>query len=125
MNKSGIKGWVRLVLCYWLLMAAVFAAEFRYMNSDWAGLPGFVLTLPLSTIVVTVFLLPAIAVRFGYEMKINMTGYQVEFGFMLSAFLNAFVLYPFYAWRNRKRNALDAPPPPGLDLSHIQDSEHG
>jgi hypothetical protein len=125
MNKSVIKGWSRLMLCYWLVMAAVFVMEFRYMDSDWAGLPGFVLTMPLSTVVVTVFLLPAIAARFGYEIKINMTGYQAEFGFMLCAFLNAVVLYPFYAWwTNRKRKEFEAPPAPGLELRHIQDSEH-
>ena len=96
------------------------------MNSGWAGLPGFLLTLPLSTIVITVFLFPAIAARFGYEIQMNMTEYQAEFGFMLCAFLNAIVLYPFYIWwTNRKRRSFEAPPLPGLELRNIPDSKHG
>jgi membrane protein DedA with SNARE-associated domain len=96
------------------------------MNSGWAGLPGFLLTLPLSTIVITVFLFPAIAARFGYEIQMNMTEYQAEFGFMLCAFLNAIVLYPFYVWwKNRKRRSFEAPPPPSLELRNIPDGKHG
>lgn len=36
------------------------------MDSDWAGLPGFLFTLPLSALVVTIGLLPAVAGRYGH-----------------------------------------------------------
>src|ERR1044072_1601452 len=119
MKVPKAKSWMRLVFCYWLFMTAIFFLEFRYMESDWAGLPGFLLTFPLSTIVVTAGLLPAVAGRFGYEIPINMTDYHFEYGFMVCAFLNAFILYPVYlGWSNRKKSAAyDSPPPPPPDNS--------
>ncbi len=127
MAKSDKTSWLRLVVSYWGLLVVVFALEFKYMNSDWAGLPGFLLTLPLSTVVVSVFLLPAIAARAGYQVQPNLTEYQAEIGFMICAFVNAFMLYPFYAWwKNRKRTeTFEAPPPPGLEAPRMHDSEHG
>jgi len=108
----GLKSWLRIVLCYWVFLAAIFALEFRYIRSDWAGLPSFVLTLPLSAIVATIGLLaePA-AARLGRE--VHVTDYFFEYGFMICAVLNAFLVYPIYLLRrNRKRQNLPAPPPP-------------
>ena len=89
------------------------------MKSDWAGLPGCLFTLPLSVVVVAVGLLPAILGRYGYETHINVTDYQFEYGFIVCAFLNAFILYPIYLmWSNRKKSAASAiPPPPPPDES--------
>ena len=112
------KLWIRLVMCYWVLMAVIFFLEFRYMEYGLAGLPGFLLTLPLSVIVVTAVLVPAVVGRYGYEIPWDITGYQAEFGFIICAFLNAFVLYPFYVWwKSRKEpRAFEPPPPPGIEL---------
>jgi len=111
---QGRKSWACCVVLYWLLMTAVFFVELRHMESDWAGLPGFLFTLPLSVLVVTVGLLPAIAGRYGYEIPIDMNGYHFEYGFMVCAFLNGFILYPLYLlWTSHKeRKILDPPPPP-------------
>jgi len=49
-----LKSWARLVICYWILLSLIFILEFKFIRSDWAGLPGFVFTLPASVIVVTV-----------------------------------------------------------------------
>ena len=114
MNVSTEKSWVRFVACYWLLMAAVFFLDFRYMESDWAGLPGFILTLPLSALVVVIGLSTAIAAHYGYGHDIDMTGNQFEYGFIVCAVLNAFILYPAYLlWRRwRAPKVFDSPPPP-------------
>lgn len=119
MKVPKAKSWARLVIFYWLLMAAVFFLEFRYMDSDWAGLPGFLLTLPLSALVVTVGLLPAVAGRYGYEIPLNMSGYHFEYGFIVCAFLNGFILYPFYLlWFRRKEPKVFDPPPPPNNGMH-------
>jgi len=103
---------MRLVLCYWLLMLVIIYLEIRYMDSDWAGLPGFLLTLPLSVFVVTVYLLANYATEFrGYNL--HLTEYHTEYGFLLCAFLNAFILYPVYCWwLGRKQPRTPEPPPP-------------
>lgn len=73
-------------------MSVVFFLEFRHMESDWAGLPGFLLTLPLSSLVVGLYFLASYAAEFrGYN--IHVTDYHAEFGFILCAFLNAFIFY--------------------------------
>src|ERR1051326_4458833 len=97
MRLPKLRSWLRLVFCYWIVMAVVFSLELRYMASDWAGLPGFLLTLPLSGVVVVIYLAPAIAFRVGYELpQVNLTDFQLEYAFMACAFLNAFILYPLY-----------------------------
>ena len=114
MKFSKAKTWVKLVLCYWLVMAAIFILEFRYLESDWAGLPSFILTFPLSPIAVTIGFLPEIADYFGYVIPIKVSDYHFEFGLMVCAFLNPFILYPIYLlWANRKRTqTYKLPPPP-------------
>jgi hypothetical protein len=117
MRKSPARSWVRIVLCYWLLMAVVFFLEFRYMESGWAGLPGFLLTLPLSTLVVGLYFLASYAAEFrGYN--IHVTDYHAEIGFIICAFLNAFIFYPVYHLRVRRkqRKVFDPPPPPNKAL---------
>lgn len=105
-------------------MAAIFFLEFRYVEYGWAGLPGFLLTLPLSVLVVTAVLLPAVAGRYGYEIPWDTTGYQAEYGFIICAILNAFVLYPFYAWWISRKGptAFEPPPPPGIELQEAPPS---
>lgn len=98
-------------------MAVVFFLEFRYMESDWAGLPGFLLTLPLSTIAVGLYFLARYAAEFrGYSIQV--TDYHLEFGFIVCAFLNAFMFYPVYLLRARRkqRASFEPPPPPNKDL---------
>ena len=95
MSITQAKPWMLWVLCYWVLMAGIFFLEFRFMESDWAGLPGFLLTLPLSILVVAAGLLPAIAGRLGYDIPINFTSYHFEYGFIVCALLNAFILSLF------------------------------
>ena len=82
------------------------------MDSGWAGLPGFLLTLPLSTLVVGAYLLASYAIEVrGYN--IHVTDYQAEFGFIVCAFLNALIFYPLYLkWMRRKEKKVFAPPPP-------------
>jgi hypothetical protein len=82
------------------------------MESDWAGLPGFLVTLPLSTLVVTAYFLASYAAEFrGYN--IHVTDYQIECGFIVCAFLNAFIFYPFYLlWERRNKSKVFVPPPP-------------
>lgn len=108
--------WLRLVILYWLFMSVLFVLEIRYMESDWAGLPGFLCTLPLSVAVVIVGLAPAVAGHFGYGIPYDMNSYHFEYGFIACAFLNAFILYPFYVlWRRRNEpKVFDPPPPPNL-----------
>jgi len=87
--------WIKLVVCYWLVVLAIIYLEIRYMSSDWAGLPGFFLTLPLSSFVVTGYLLASYATEFhGYNLHV--TEHHVEYGFLICAFLNGFIFYPFY-----------------------------
>src|SRR5215208_2615140 len=113
MNVSQAKSWVRLVFCDLMLMAGIFFWSSVMLESDWAGLPGFILTLPLSALVVAVGLFHAIAGRLGYDIQLNFTDYHFESGFVVCAILNAFVLYPFYRlWANRKQAKLFEPPPP-------------
>jgi hypothetical protein len=103
---------LRLVICYWLFVSAIFFLDFKYMHSDWAGLPGFVVTLPLSVIVVTIgFLIGSIAGLLGHDMVV--TDYYFEYGFIVCAFLNPFIFCPLYLlWKNRKRGKSFEPPPP-------------
>jgi hypothetical protein len=119
------KSWVRLVFCYWVLMSLIFFLELRYMESDWAGFPGFLLTLPLSAVIVVIYLTPAFAFRVGYELpQLNLTDYQFEYAFMVCAFLNAFIFYPIYLlWLQRKQPKLfdSAPPPPNSDMHRTRD----
>ncbi|MDQ1636807.1 MAG: hypothetical protein QOF62_146 [Pyrinomonadaceae bacterium] len=99
-------------------MSAIFFLEFKYLRSDWAGLPSFFFTLPLSVIVVAIgFLAEPTAARFSREIVI--TDYFFEYGFMICAFLNAFLFYPIYLLRkNRQRQdvPLSPPPPPNKSL---------
>lgn len=103
-----------VVICYWLFVSAIFFLDFKYMHSDWAGLPGFVVTLPLSVIVVTIgFLIEPVAGRVGHDIVV--TDYYFEYGFIVCAFLNAFIFCPLYSlWKNRKREKSEPPPPPNL-----------
>ena len=98
-------------------MAVVFFLEFRYMESNWAGLPGFFLTLPLSTFVIGGFALASYAELRGYD--IHVTDYHAEFGFIVCAVLNAFIFYAIHVLRRcRKRTKVfDAPPPPDRTCS--------
>ena len=87
------------------------------MASGWAGLPGFLLTLPLSVFVVTGYLVANYATEFhGYN--IHVTEYHAEYGFMICAFLNGFIFYPFYCWwLGRKQSRVSGtPPPPTFDF---------
>jgi hypothetical protein len=87
------------------------------MEWTWAGLPGFLLTLPLSAFVVTAYLLAGYAREIrGYD--INLTVYQIEYGFLICAVLNGFLFYPaYYWWLRRKRSRVtQTPPPPPLHL---------
>lgn len=114
MRVPEAKSWARIVVSYWLLMAAVFTLELRYIESDWAGLPGCLLTLPLSLLVVVAGLLPVVAGHFGYKIPFRMNDYHFEYGFIACALLNALILYPLYLlWKRRNiRPVFDAPPPP-------------
>jgi hypothetical protein len=83
------------------------------MDHGWAGLPGVLLTLPMSTLVVTGYLLAHYAAEVrGYN--IHVTEYHAEYGYLVCAFLNAFILYPFYLmWKRHKEpKVFDLPPPP-------------
>ncbi len=92
------------------------------MESDWAGLPGFLLTLPLSTLVVTGYVLASYAAEIrGYN--IHFTDYHAEYGFIVCAFLNAFIFYPFYLlWQRRKspKVFVDPPPPPNNGMQRTR-----
>jgi uncharacterized BrkB/YihY/UPF0761 family membrane protein len=107
---------MRIVLCYWLFIFAIICVEIRYMASGWAGLPGFLFTLPLSVFVATGYLLAKYAGELrGYE--IHVTEYHVEYGFLICAFLNALIFYPlYYSWLRRKKSRVSqsSPPPPPL-----------
>lgn len=109
--KSGI----RIVLFYWLCILVVIYLEIRYMESGWAGLPGFLFTLPLSLFVVTGYFLARYATEFhGYN--IYATEYHVEYGFLLCAFLNGFLFYPLYYWWLHRKQSRDSQPPPAPPL---------
>ena len=57
------------------------------MASGWAGLPGFLLTLPLSTLVVGAYFLLSYAAEVRGS-NIHVTDYHAEFGFIVCAFLH-------------------------------------
>ena len=110
---------MRLVLCYWLLVSIVVFLEIRHMDQGWAGLPGSLLTLPLSALVVAGYFLAQYAAEFrGYD--IHVTEYYAEYGYLVCAFLNAFILYPFYLLWARRKEAKNkgggAPAPSGPSL---------
>ncbi len=110
---------MRIALCYWLLMSVVFFLEFRYLG--WAGLPGFLLTLPLSTLVVGLYFLASYAAEVrGYN--IHVTDYHAEIGFVVCAFLNVFMFYPVYLLRvrRRQRKVFDPPPPPNIGMQRTR-----
>jgi hypothetical protein len=121
MKIPGLRGWIKLVVCYWLVMIIVVALEIVYMRMTWAGLPGFVLSLPLSVFVATGYI-GALAVRDLYGYEINVTEYHIEYAFLVCAFLNAFIFYPFYWWwiarrqSKRERQLQQPPPPPSMNL---------
>jgi hypothetical protein len=59
-----------------------------------------------------------VAGRFGHRIPLDMSSYHFEYGFIACAFLNAFVLYPFYLlWARRKERKVFSPPPPPPDNS--------
>ncbi len=121
MENSRLKSWARWVLCYWALVAVIILLEVRYMRSGWAGLPGFLLTLPLSTFVVAGYFLASYAAEFrGYN--IHVTDYHTEIGFAVCAFLNGFIFYPLYRWRLNRKQALseEPPPPPDFGAKHSE-----
>jgi hypothetical protein len=102
-------------------MSVIFFLELKDMESGWAGLPGFFLTLPLSTLVVGLYFLASYAAEFrGYN--IHVTDYHAEFGFIFCAFLNAFIFYPVYLLRvrRRQRKVLDPPPPPNIGMQRTR-----
>ena len=82
------------------------------MSSGWAGLPGFLFTLPLSFLVIVGYLLASYANEFrGFNLHI--TEYQTEYGFIICAFLNGFIFYPVYRWwLGRRHSRVSEPPPP-------------
>jgi hypothetical protein len=106
------KSWIRLVLCYWLLVGAIIYLELRFLESDWAGLAGFLFTLPFSALVVTGYFL----LTYAHEVRgfnVFITEYQVEYGFLICAFLNGLISYPIFRWwRTRKRPRHSEPPMP-------------
>lgn len=110
------KSWIYFVFWYWLFAAVIFFIDLKYMDADWAGLPGFIVSLPLSVLVVTIgFIVEPIAGRYGYEMHV--TGYHFEYGFIVCALLNALILYPPYLLWNHRRHQIPFEPPPPPDIS--------
>jgi hypothetical protein len=123
MTKSRAGLWTRLVLGYWLFMSIIFILELRYMDQGWAGLPGFLFTLPLSAVVVAGYFLAHYLAEFcGYN--IHVTDYHAEYGFIVCAFLNAFILYPVYLlWaRRNEAKSFDPPPPPNIGMHPTADT---
>jgi hypothetical protein len=116
MKIPGTKLWVRLILYYWLFMFGIVYLEIRHMASGWAGLPGSLFALPLSLLVVTGYFLASYATEVhGYNLHV--TEYHAEYGYLVCAFLNGFIFYPFYYWwvrRKQSRVSKPAPPPPPL-----------
>lgn len=114
MTIPGLRTWALVVLGYWLLVAAIVVLEIVYMESDWAGLPGLVLSLPLSVLVVAVYFFAEYSKATG-GYSIEITGYHLEFAFLACAFLNAFIFYPLWWWwtvvRRARRESKPAPPP--------------
>jgi hypothetical protein len=105
--------WTLLVLCYWLVMSVIVTLETTYMKADWAGLPGFILSLPLSVFVVTGYFLARYATEvYGYHLDV--TEFHAEYGFLFCAFINGFIFYPIYRWwlARRKSRVFEAPPTP-------------
>jgi hypothetical protein len=101
-------------MCYWLLVSGVTYVEIESMSSGWAGLPGFLLTLPLSALVVSAYFVTNYLRDFkGYNVEF--TEYQAEYGYLVCAFLNAFLFYPLYLlwmWRKVSPSLTTATPPP-------------
>jgi len=111
------RNWVTFVLVYWLIVSLVVWLEIRHMDSDWANLPGFLLTLPLSALVVALFFLANYLNDFqGYNLPA--TGYHVEIGYLICAVLNAFTFYPVYLRLKRRKRAKSFVGPPPPDLGH-------
>jgi hypothetical protein len=111
MKMPAAKSWVGLVFCYWLFILAIVYLEIRNISSDWAGLPGFLFTLPLSLLVVAGYLLASYATEVrGYHM--HFTEIKIEYGFIICAFLNGFIFYPIYCWWYGRRHSKGAEPPP-------------
>jgi hypothetical protein len=110
------KSLMRLVCFYWLVTLAIIYLEIENMSAGWAGLPGFLLTLPLSVLVAAGYLLAAYATEVrGYN--IHVTEYHVEYGFIVCAFVNAFMYYPVYRWWVGRRDSRASEPPPPPDFS--------
>jgi hypothetical protein len=80
------------------------------------GLPGSLFTLPLSLLVVTGYLLASYATEIhGYNLHV--TEYHAEYGYLVCAFLNAFIFYPLcYWWVSRNQRRVSEPPPPPPEL---------
>jgi hypothetical protein len=113
MKPPGLKSWIRLLIRYWALISIIVYLELKYMDSSWAGLPGFLFTLPLSVLVVTGYFLTAYAKEVhGYNITI--TSSHTEYGFLICAFLNGFIFYPAYLWWLRRRKSKASLPPPPL-----------
>jgi hypothetical protein len=113
MKPPGLKSWIRLLIRYWALISIIVCLELKYMDSSWAGLPGFLFTLPLSVLVVTGYFLAAYAKEVhGYNITI--TSSHTEYGFLICAFLNGFIFYPAYLWWLRRRKSKAPLPPPPL-----------
>jgi uncharacterized membrane protein YbhN (UPF0104 family) len=112
MKVAPARSWIWLVLCYWLFTLAIIYLEIRNMSADWAGVPGFLLTLPMSVLVVAGYLLASYASEVhGYN--IHVTEYHVEYSFIICAFLNGFIFYPFYCWwLGRRHSRVSDPPSP-------------
>ena len=73
MKRPPAKSWMRLVFCYWLFILAIVYLEIRNISSGWAGLPGFLFTLPLSLLVVVGYLLASYANEFrGFNVHISL-----------------------------------------------------
>lgn len=111
MELPGAKSWIRLLIRYWALISIIVYLELKYIDSTWAGLPGFLFTLPLSVFVVTGYFGAAYANEVhGYN--ISVTENHTEYGFLICAFLNGFIFYPAYLWWLRRRKSKVSPPPP-------------
>ena len=109
------RNYVILVAVYWVIVSVVVWLELRHMDSDWANLPGFLLTLPLSSLVVALYFLASYLNEFqGYNLPA--AGHHIEIGYLICAFLNAFIIYPVYLRLKRGKRIKDfvGPPPPDL-----------
>jgi hypothetical protein len=83
--------------------------------------PRILVNAALSTLVVGAYFLASYAAEFrGYNIRV--TDYHAEFGFMVCAFLNAFIFYPIYLLRIRRRQTkvFDPPPPPNIGMQRTR-----